>query len=102
MINFTQDLISTIPSFGDLIITVGENITIEVYSPQMKATYVLDQVQIGEEEGRYLLSNKATTKLKALSTSGGVAVSFGEKRATFSSSKGKFYENYIDLAVAIL
>lgn len=100
MINFTQDLISTIPSFGDLIITVGENITIEVYSPQMKATYVLDQVQIGEEEGRYLLSNKATTKLKALSTSGGVAVSFGEKRATFSSSKGKFYENYIDLAVA--
>ena len=33
MINFTQDLISTIPSFGDLIITVGENITIEVYSP---------------------------------------------------------------------
>lgn len=100
MINFTQDLISTIPSFGDLIITVGENITIEVYSPQMKATYVLDQVQIGETEGRYLLSSKATAKLKALSTPGGVAVTFGEKRATFSSSKGKFYENYIDIAVA--
>lgn len=100
MINFTNELIQSLPTFGDLIIEVGQAITLTVYAEQMKAVYVLDQVQIGEEEGKYIFAKTAIKKLQALNSYKGVEVSFGETKATFLSPKGRFYESYIVLPIA--
>lgn len=97
--NFSKELIISMPKFGDLIVTVGDDVEIKVYTDQMTATKKLDIVSLGEDTGRYTLSKNAVDKLLSLMTDDGVEVTFTDKHAVFKSKKGRFTEKYIDVAV---